>query len=499
MSIRRTEVAGVPTLHRPGQGSRVSAGLLFRVGEADETLAVRGVTRLVEALVNPPGAPLPEPPGDGLGDVVTAVTAHGTADEVAARLAAAVRALRALPVHRLEAARAEVLGHDHARAPDVGRLSAMVRWGARGRGLRAYPLVGLPALDAEVLDVWSQVAFTRENAVLWWDGPLSPHVDLPLPSGERQPLPDAPPVTTASPAWFPDPAPLVHLTGLVPRGAAALAHQRVLERALHEELVEPGLAPGVEVRTVPHDARTALVTVTVPASPGREDALAGGVVDALERVRRRRLDATDRALVEALAQECESAPPQDALAARAADLLLGRDTEPADDDPAALRAVTPAEIRAVAEALHASALAQVPGTGLDWAGWSAVPATSSAAVTGREHAARAGDRATLLLGPEGTSLRTRAGVVTVRWDEVAAMEAFADGGRWVVGLDGFRVHVEPTVFELEERDVAEVDAAVDPARVVHLPARPADALPRPSTGSDPDDRGRRRPALFRRR
>ncbi len=141
-------------------------------------------------------------------------------------------------------------------------------------------------------------------------------------------------------------------------------------------------------------------------------------------------------------------------------------------------------MREVSEAFHASALAQVPAGGLDWAGFVAVPTGSGSAVAGREYPVIGGGRAVLLVGPDGVSLRSAAGVVTVRFDEVAAMESFADGGRWVVGTDGFRVHLEPTVFALDEAAVAAVDAAVDPARVVRRPGREAAQLPRPAAGGE---------------
>ena len=49
LNIRRTEVDGIRTVLAPAPGP-VTAGLFFRVGVADETLATTGITHLVEHL-----------------------------------------------------------------------------------------------------------------------------------------------------------------------------------------------------------------------------------------------------------------------------------------------------------------------------------------------------------------------------------------------------------------------------------------------------------------
>ena len=46
----RTTIDGIPVILAPGRDPRVTAGLAFRVGWADETLPTRGITHLVEHL-----------------------------------------------------------------------------------------------------------------------------------------------------------------------------------------------------------------------------------------------------------------------------------------------------------------------------------------------------------------------------------------------------------------------------------------------------------------
>lgn len=481
MSVRETRVCGLPALHAERDDDTCVAGLLFRVGGADEHLAVHGITHLVEHLALHGSGVEPVHHRVGLDDVVTGFSVSGTPEHVASVLNAVCAALRRPPLEALEEVREALRAEEASRTDGAGRIMAMMRWGARGRGLASYPEVGLAGLDDDVVGIWSSAAFTRHNVVVWVSAREVPSgLDLALPDGELPPLPATPSVLPRTPAWFVVPeSEGVLLTGLVPRGPAAEVLAHLLERAVQ---VDTGpLEATVTVRCDPHDAELALLQVLLEGPPASREALGGAVVDALARLRWGRLGASDREAV-ALAVRDTDRPDHDPglLAARAADHLLGRPTPSREARVAALGAVTPDEVRAAAEALATSALARVPVGGLDWAGFSPAPSSSAATVDGREHAVRGGGRATLVIGVDGVTLRSVAGQSTVRFRELAAMESFADGGRWLVGQDGFRVHVEPTVYEVDAEDVARIDGAVDPARVVHLPARPADRLPRPA-------------------
>ncbi|MBM6399402.1 insulinase family protein [Phycicoccus sonneratiae] len=480
-AVHETRVCGLPALHAPRDDGGCAAGLVFRVGGADENLAVRGVTHLVEHLALRAAGLEAVHRYRALDDVVTSFSAEGSPEHVADVLNTVCGALRRPPLEHLEEARDALRAEEEARPDAQVRAAAMMRWGATGRGLASYPEIGLDGLDEDLVGIWASAAFTQANVVLWVSGREAPYgLDLALPQGDLPPLPDTAPVLPRTPAWFAVPGTdVVQLTGLVPRGPAADVLGRLLQRALAHELAPSGAT--AQVRVEAHDARSALVRVLATGTPHLRDGLAGAVVDALARVRWGRLGAGDREAV-TLAEHDADRPDHDPalLEARAVDHLLGRPTPSRAERVAALHAVSADAVRAAAEALHDSALVQVPTPGLDWAGLSAVPASSSSAVEGREHPVRGGGRTTLVIGVEGVTLRSAAGLVTVRYRDLAAMESFADGGRWLVGRDGFRVHVEPTVYELGPDEVARIDEAVDAARVVRLPARTADRLPRPA-------------------
>lgn len=136
--VTTTTVNGVRTLLAPRSGP-VTAGLLFRVGRADETLATSGITHLVEHLALH---------RHGLSDLhyngaTAAAYTHfavtGTADDVVEYLNGVCAALRDLPVDRLETEkeilRTEAAGRGCGAADGMG----VWRYGARSSSVVRMP------------------------------------------------------------------------------------------------------------------------------------------------------------------------------------------------------------------------------------------------------------------------------------------------------------------------------------------------------------------------
>lgn len=481
MSILETEVDGITTLFAQRPDGACSAGLVFRVGWADETLAVRGLTHLVEHLALHDVAAHDVHHNGETHATYTHFYAQGSPQQVVRVLNGVCAWLRERPTHRLEVEKDVLRAEEQGRGGAV-RAAALYRYGARGYGLEGYPELGLPGIDETLVRVWAQEAFTRSNAVLWLAGAHVPDgLDLSLPEGVPQPLPAVTDALERTPAWFPGDADLVHVTGIVPRSTAAMAFAEVLNRAVFHDLRQrEGLSYSPGASYVPRDADVATVSVVADCLPERRGATVGALLDSLARVRwgtitDEELDAVRTAAVTAL-EEQRSEPAF--LARMAVSRLLGG-PPPAGVDrlQEEYRALTAADLREVAETFHATALAQVPGRGLDWAGWHPAPTSSRSEVTGQEYPARGGVDATLVVGEDGVTLRSGPTRSTVRFRDVAVMESYGDGGRWLVGEDGFRVHVEPSVFEVDQAVTDRLDASVDPARVVHRPARSPQDLP----------------------
>ncbi len=484
MNLVESTTNGVYTLFVERDDPVTRAGLVFRVGQADESLAVRGLTHLLHHLA------LHEVTGGAVHDhgsvgvVHTEFTASGDAAEVARVINGVCAALREPPTDLLPTVREQLEGEDVATDRSA-RRSASVRHGAQAHGLESYPELGLPGLGEVDVATWAQVAFTRGNAVLWVIGPRVPRdLDLELPDGTTVEPPEAPSVLARTPAWYLDPgAGEVELTAVLPRTPAADVLARLLERSVRRDAVEDErLADEVRLSCVPHDAEHQVLTLLLRGRPETAPALVGAVVDALAALRWGTVDGEE--LREAGEDLLEAADTEDAvlelLPRLAASALLGEDPSRRPDQAHALASVAPGDVREVARQVLDSALVRAPDPGLDWAGFSALPSGSTWSVEGRELLAVDGSDEVLVLGEDGVTRHSGFRRASVRFDDVAVLQRFEDGGRWLTGRDGAEVRVEPSLFGLDSATLREIDDSVDAAHVVRLPARGAERVPGPT-------------------
>lgn len=484
MSVTETTVDGIPVFLADRDDGLCSGGLIFRVGWADETLAVRGLTHLVSHLALHQVVVGDPHQNVEIHDRYTHVYAQGSAQQVLNVLNGVCANLQQLPTHRI-ALESDALRAEEARRTEERRASPLLRYGAQGYGLASFPELGLPGIDADLVQLWADAAFTRENTVAWLAGDIAPgSLKMPLPEGERSTLPVVTSALGRPPMWFRDSTTdTLVVSGVVTPGPAAVVYTMLLGRALDRDLLDGdrislSASATLEVR----DAEAAIVTITADCLLQRRGgALAGAVVDAMARLRWGPLGAAEVTYAARAAAETHRAADAtpDAARRRALDRVLGLAPEEPAWGPDDFVGLTPEHVRAVAEELHASALAQLPDLGLDWAGWNQIPMHSPRTVTGTEYPGRGYSDAVLVLGEDGVMVRTPRSRSTVAFDQVAIMQAYEDGGRWLVSTDGFQVQVEPTMYEVDDAAIAAIDAAVDLARVVRLSARRPEDLPRP--------------------
>ena len=197
-----TEVDGIPTLFAYATGP-MRAGLVFRVGVADETLARAGVTHLVEHLALY---------RQGLADyhfngatkaAFTHFHVEGAEHEVVAYLQGVCASLVDLPMDRLETEK-EILRTEESRREDP--QLPLWRYGAQGYGLVSYPEWGVRNLRPDDVRHWAHTHFTQGNAVLWIAGDRMPAgLSLKLPEGgPRRPMPAVTSARPHTPAYFSD-------------------------------------------------------------------------------------------------------------------------------------------------------------------------------------------------------------------------------------------------------------------------------------------------------
>ncbi|MFC8673081.1 M16 family metallopeptidase [Streptomyces griseorubiginosus] len=488
--VRHTTVHGIPTLFAPSADRQITAGLAFRVGHADETLPTAGITHLVEHLALH---------HLGLSDLhfngATASTytlfhVTGDEDEVVTYLNGVCAALRDLPMGRMETEK-EIL-RTEAGSRGKGPLSRMPLWryGAQGYGLGSQDELGTWNLTADQVRDWARTRFTRDNAVLFLTTDRAPDgLDLTLPAGRRFPTPPATSTLPVTPAWLHGEDGHVVFTSVVRRSTAATVFAEVLGRALFQDLRQKGgYSYSAEADYSSRDADFATVTAYADALPQKQDAAVGGFVDAFARLRAGRIEQSELDSARGKLLKRYDVPDLGAalLPSYALSLLTGHRILTPDQYREELRAVTVEDLREVAREAWDAGLLQVPGAGADWAGLTQAPHFSPSGVSGTLHPSLEDEDVTLIIGAAGVTLSTPAGLVTVRYDGCAAMTTRPDGARCLIGLDGFQVIVEPTLFgEVTEERIAVLDKAVPPAVIVPLPARPAAEVPQPREGAAP--------------
>jgi predicted Zn-dependent peptidase len=365
LEIQRGEVAGVPLFWTGETPAPRTAGLVFRVGFADEALPDHGITHLVEHLaLFTLGRGLAEYNGV-VGPHLTTFFAQGEPDELAAFLRDVSTALHALPHDRLDAEKRVLLAESAGRQSTFPDRMAWMRWGETGPGLADVLEFGLRRLGAKELDRWVADRFTAGNAAVWLDGPPPEGLELPLPPGERRPVAVAAPEPgPAFPAYRRDGRGGLGIT-LVGGGTGFSVAGIVARQRLFDELRrDRGLVYDVDAafELLGHELGVAMLSAACEdpdAGPVRDALLAtlhdlaehGPTTEELEHeVEQTRRDLSDPRALEAAAAACAERE------------LHGRSFRTAAESLERTRAVTPeVAARELAAALE-TALLVVPET-----------------------------------------------------------------------------------------------------------------------------------------
>ena len=170
-----TDVDGVPCFwaELPGPSH---AGLLFRVGRADETLPTAGITQLAARLAYADAS---------VDSVVTSFVAEVERPAVAGFCEEVCSKLAALPLDGLETEKRVLSVEDEREDAGLPARMLMMRFGAAAHGLSFYEPMGARWLRAEHVADWARRWFTRGNAVLWMTCPPPRGLRLSLPDGAR--------------------------------------------------------------------------------------------------------------------------------------------------------------------------------------------------------------------------------------------------------------------------------------------------------------------------
>jgi hypothetical protein len=133
----RTSVDGVPAFWTQA-GHGLTAGLVFRLGRADESLAHGGITHLIEHLaLFPFGADTSMHYNGEASPITTTFLTRGSPAEIAAFLTAVCASLAGLPVERLRAEKQVLRAEAASRQPAMTGPLFIQRYGAATYGLAA--------------------------------------------------------------------------------------------------------------------------------------------------------------------------------------------------------------------------------------------------------------------------------------------------------------------------------------------------------------------------
>ena len=487
--VTETQIEGVRTLWVDSDGPDYAA-LMFRVGRADETLPMSGITHLLEHLALQPMVASRSSDVNGSVDQTTTAfwTSGPNRQEFLRRLC---EQLREPPADRLAAERGILLSEAAQHASDP-LLKSLMQWryGARTYGVATWPEFGLHRITIEDLARWSSQWLTRENAVLLWTGKPPADLRLPLPSGSRRQPPAAESAVDTLPGWFPSSLSSTAALCVVDRSMAGGALAEVLRELLFRELrYERAVSYQPTAVYEPLDATSAHLILAADSVEGRQGEVAEVLLTVLGRLAAGEVD--DPALEgwrQAVTRvQLEPGLGRAWLSSCGKDLLLGGPLLSVLEVVEMSQRVTAEEVAQSAGRAQASALYAVPVETAVTAQLTRAPMCSQAPVSGQrlfEANARTLDRA-ITVADDGLTLTTGPDThVTVRFDRTAAALSWLDGDRLLIAADGCTIHVQPQRWRSGSLACQAVDRFVDPALFVVMPnpePGPQQA-PAPATG-----------------
>lgn len=473
--LHQTEIDGVRCFWVETGRPTLSALLMFRQGQADETLPESGWLHLLEhmALHGRGGGALHVNGSVGL--LHTNFDTHGPHEAVTNHLAEVTGWLSEPTFHELDRERGVLRAEAGLRGGTAARAFGW-RYGAAGPGLVAHEDPGLGRATIELLTARSHRVFTRQNAVLVLDGPPPTDLRLHLPDGELLPPAAAEVIESTIPAAYVDDGGLI-LSGVVERSLAATVAQEILARALRERLRDTAgaaYAPWATYERV--DSTHALI---LGGSDVADSFLPDLVPQVLHVVSAMRTEPVpEQWLAEVVAARVQSIrDPYYAtgLAARAAQLYLdGEPPQTQDELIAEMHDLTAGDVAASLEEFGSSLLLGIPGK----ATWhDELPMLSFPEGVARREGRQfrsvdwpaSADR--LSIGPDRIELSAGKVARAVETSEVAGLFVFEDGGRYVIGRDGWGLHFVPEAWHNWPEAVAQLDALVPPELRMPHPAR----------------------------
>jgi hypothetical protein len=484
--MRRGSLDGLTILQCDSATGWNTAGLTFRVGRFDETLAASGITHLIEHL-SLSGRPTASYQfnAEVSGRFTSFVMESGDPADVTDFIAAVSRGLAAGYQSELEREK-RILRAEAAIRGGAGALGACLleRYGAAGPGVVGYDELGLHRLGWAEIEAGRRYWFVAGNAVLWIHGALPPG----LPPGPARPMAPLRPLTVRLPGFVVSGRGGIGVSLTAPQSpAAGLALEILLERLTDVLRYEHGLSYGVQVTAERLDAELTHAWLTADALPEHQPMLAHALLTAFEELAAEGSRPAEAADYVARLRGAFDSPagPATLLGQQARVILTGRPPRGVDQILQAVSALTLAEVSAAARDLSARMIVATPGLIPAVQGrMPQLPLSSRQVISGTSLTA-VSSAARLTFGPQGVMLTVPSGQhATVAAGAEAAVICWNDGQRTLVGGDGFQVTLDPEQWPDGARVVGAIEASIDPRLRVPMdspgPSRSRPAAPGPA-------------------
>jgi zinc protease len=492
-----TEIDGIPAVWTPGEGP-LRAGLLLRMGTADEPPGRSGITHLLEHLVL---AGMGRPGDHSNGSVDPTTTHfHVVGDDQVVPFLNGVTANLARPeTGRLKDERGILAAERERRSFGVPDMLSMWRYGATGYGVHAMREIGVPAVTEGDLRAWAARFAVRGNAALWFSGPPPAGLSLALPEGPRTAAPDVRASIlgpgrsyvygNASDAK----SSMLGMLCVIERGVAASTLSTVISARLIDELrVRRAVAYSPQVWAGASTATHRQLFVASDVVPGRETDATRPFLATLERIAAApgaEGGVTDDEVAEGLQRRLtmlEECRPAEWAAHGALEILEGRPVSTLEGLREEERSVTAEAVRAVAAASQ-DILAVVPSGVRVPDEWTPARSAIHEPVKGRSYAWRGEGEGVLVLSPTGLTSRAGEQTATVIFEHVQAVTRRPDGYRQLIGDDAVSITIEPNLWIGGPSLVSVLDETLEGTaaeRFIDLPERPASEIPRPRAAGD---------------
>jgi zinc protease len=231
------------------------------------------------------------------------------------------------------------------------------------------------------------------------------------------------------------------------------------------------------------DAETAMVTTGMDILPEARPRVVADAMAVLRRLRDRGPDPADlHDEIEGEVRRVKTEPAENwmpYLAAREA--LLDRPIKDRDQLIAEAEATTVEGVRQAAYVMWRNLLVSIdPDTSTDpQLTWLEGPRFTPLEVG--QHFKPAGwpvTKGRLTIADHAAQLITQQGATSARYDQLAAVVAYPDGGRQLIRRDGYQVLIEPGYWKDGQQAAMAVDAATSPLLRIPMPARAPDEIPR---------------------